>query len=54
LDLLWFECELLQGEADIILELLDQKAQGFLVLIALKWLFFEHARKLFGEMSVRT
>jgi hypothetical protein len=26
-DLLWFECELLQGEADVILELPDQKAQ---------------------------
>jgi hypothetical protein len=37
----------------IILELQDQKAQGFLGLIALKWLFFEHANKLFSEMSVR-
>jgi hypothetical protein len=37
-----------------ILELLDQKARGFLVPIALKRLFTEHARKLFGEMPVRT
>jgi hypothetical protein len=38
----------------IILELPVQKAQGFLVLIALKWLFLEHTRKVFGEIPVRT
>jgi hypothetical protein len=34
-------------------ELPDQKTQGFIVLIALKWLFLEHVRKLFGEIYVR-
>jgi hypothetical protein len=34
------------------LELPDQKARGFLVSIALKQLFPEHAYKIFGEMSV--
>jgi hypothetical protein len=50
----WF-CvgELLQGEAGVVLELPDQKAQGFLVLIALKRLFSEHAHKIFGEMLVK-
>jgi hypothetical protein len=38
----------------IVLELPDQKARGFLILISLKRLFFEHARKIFGEMFVRT
>jgi hypothetical protein len=37
-----------------ILELPDQKARYFLVLIALKRLFPKHAHKVFGEMSVRT
>jgi hypothetical protein len=46
-------CELLQGEAGVVLELPDQKAQGFLVLIALKRLFSEHAHKIFGEMLVK-
>jgi hypothetical protein len=36
------------------LELPDRKARGFLVLIAFKRLFFEHAHKLLGEISVRT
>jgi hypothetical protein len=44
---------LLQDVPGIILELPDQKARGFLVLIALKWLFLEHARKVFDEMPVR-
>jgi hypothetical protein len=35
------------------LEPLDQKARGFLLLIVLKWLFFEHAHKIFIEMTVR-
>jgi hypothetical protein len=38
----------------IVLELSVQKAQGFPVLIALKRLFLEHARKVFGEIPVRT
>jgi hypothetical protein len=37
----------------LTLELPDQKAQGFLDSIVLKWLFPEHARKVFGEMHVR-
>jgi hypothetical protein len=45
---------LLQGEADIILELPDQKAQGFLVPIDLKRLFPKHTRKVLGEIPVRT
>jgi hypothetical protein len=43
---------LLQGQAGVILKLPDQKAQGFLVSIALKRLFPEYAHKLFGEMTV--
>jgi hypothetical protein len=37
-----------------VLELSDQKARGFLVLIALKWLFLEHVYKVFGEIHMRT
>jgi hypothetical protein len=47
-------CGLLQGEAGIVLESPDQKTRGFLVLIALKQLFPEHADNVFGEMPVRT
>jgi hypothetical protein len=47
-------CESLQGEAGDILELPDQKAQDFFVLITLNRLFPEHARMVFGEMPVRT
>jgi hypothetical protein len=47
-------CESLQVETGIILELSDRKARGFLVLNALKRLFFEYTHKLFGEMTVRT
>jgi hypothetical protein len=47
------DCGLLQGKVGITLELSDQKARGFLVPIALKRLFPEHAHKVFGEMSVR-
>jgi hypothetical protein len=47
-------CESLQEQAGVILELPDQKARGFLVLIAFKRLFSEHAHKMFGEMPVRT
>jgi hypothetical protein len=46
-------CELLQGESGIGFELPNQKARGFLVFIGFKQLFPEHARKLFGEISVR-
>jgi hypothetical protein len=45
---------LLQGEAGVVLELLDQKARGLLVLIILSGWFFERARKLFDEMPKRT
>jgi hypothetical protein len=38
----------------IVLELPIQKARGFLVLIALKWLFLDHAHKVFDEIPVRT
>jgi hypothetical protein len=31
-----------------------KRLEVFLVQIALKWLFPEHARKVFGEMAVRT
>jgi hypothetical protein len=31
----------------------DKKAQDFLISIALKQLFHEHVRKMFGEMTVR-
>jgi hypothetical protein len=41
-------------EAGLTHELPDRKARGFRVPITLKWLFPVHARKLFGEMSVRT
>jgi hypothetical protein len=37
-----------------VLEILNQKARGFLVIIALKRLFSEHAQKVFGEMLDRT
>jgi hypothetical protein len=47
-------CECWQGEARCCLELSEQKVRGFLVLIAHKRLFLEHARKMFGEMSVMT
>jgi hypothetical protein len=43
----------LQGETGVDLELSDRKARGFLVLIVLKRLFFKHAHKVFGEMTVR-
>jgi hypothetical protein len=49
-----FCAECVQGEADVLLELTDQKARGFLVLIALNRLLPEHACKMFGEMLVRT
>jgi hypothetical protein len=43
---------LLWGEVGVVLNLSDQKAQGFLVLIALKRLLPEHARKVLDEMIV--
>jgi hypothetical protein len=42
------------GRSRFFLELSDQKAQDFLVLIALKCLFLKHTRKVFSEMTVRT
>jgi hypothetical protein len=36
------------------LELLDRKAQSFLVSITVKRLFLKHVHKVFGEMLVRT
>jgi hypothetical protein len=48
------DCGLLQVKPGCVLELPDQKARGFLVLIALNRLFLEHAHKVFGEMPVRT
>jgi hypothetical protein len=48
-----FACGLLQGESRSCFELSDQKARGFLVQIALTRRFLEHARKVFGEISVR-
>jgi hypothetical protein len=40
--------------AGFVLKLPNQKAQVFLVLIALMQWFFEHAHKVFGEMPMRT
>jgi hypothetical protein len=48
-----FWCGLLQGESGVVLELPDQKAQVFLVLIALTGRFSKHARKVFDEMPMR-
>jgi hypothetical protein len=39
-------CGLLQGGSRSCLELLDQKARGFLVFLALKWMFPEHVHRL--------
>jgi hypothetical protein len=39
---LWVIMWIVVEEADVILELLNQKTRGCLVLIALKWLFFKH------------
>jgi hypothetical protein len=43
---------LLHDEASVVLELPDQKARCFLVLIAFKWLLLEQTRKVFGEITV--
>jgi hypothetical protein len=48
------ECVMLQVKPGCILELPDQKARGFLVLIALERLFLKHAHKVFGEIPMRT
>jgi hypothetical protein len=45
---------LLQDKAGVILDLPDQKARCFLVLIVFKWLLLEHTRKVFGEMTKMT
>jgi hypothetical protein len=52
-DLLWFECEWLQGEADIVLESPVQKTRDFVIQIALPRWFPECVHQLFGEMYVR-
>jgi hypothetical protein len=41
-------------KAGIVLKLPNQKALGFYVLIVLIRWFFEHARKIFSEMPVRS
>ncbi len=46
--------QVLAGRSWSILELSDQKDQGFLVLIALKRLFSEHVCKVFDEIRMRT
>jgi hypothetical protein len=46
-------CGLLQGEAGILIELLDWKTRGLVFQIALLWWFPERAHQIFGEMSVR-
>jgi hypothetical protein len=38
----------------VILDVSDQRAQGFSVLFALKRLFSKHAHKEFSEIPVRT
>jgi hypothetical protein len=48
-----FCVESLQVIADVVLELSDQKTQGFIILISLKWLFSKYACKLFSEMTMR-
>jgi hypothetical protein len=45
---------LIAGQSRSILELLNQKTRGFMVLIVSKQLFFERAHKVFGEMTVMT
>jgi hypothetical protein len=52
-DLLWFECEWLHGEAGIVLESPIQKTRGFMIQIALSRWFPERAHQVFGEMTVR-
>jgi hypothetical protein len=42
------------GGAGVILELLNQKARFFTILIVFSRWFLEHARKVFGEISERT
>jgi hypothetical protein len=44
----------LQVEASYVLDLPDQKAQVFYVLIALTWWFPEHVCKVFGKIPVMT
>jgi hypothetical protein len=47
-------CGLVQVTPGTSLELSDQKAQGFLILIAFTRWFLKHVRKVFDEMSVMT
>jgi hypothetical protein len=49
---LWVDC--CREEARRVLELPDQKAQGFLVQIAFTRWFLDSAHKVFGEMIMRT
>jgi hypothetical protein len=44
----------LAGEGGIVLEVPDQNAQDFSVLIMLNWLFPEHVYKMLSKISVRT
>jgi hypothetical protein len=44
----------LAGEGGIVLEVPDQKARDFSVLIMLNWLFSEHVYKMLGKIFVRT
>jgi hypothetical protein len=52
-DMLWFECEWLQGEAGIVLESSVQKTQGFMIQIALSRWFSERVHQVFDEIPVR-
>jgi hypothetical protein len=46
-------CGLFQVRVDIVLELSDQKARVFLILIAFTMWFSEHAHKIFDKIPVR-
>jgi hypothetical protein len=53
----WLACATVYGfqrfRAQIEAKVEGFSPRGFLVSIALKWLFPEHTYKVFGEMSVR-
>jgi hypothetical protein len=51
----WISVLIVAGtRLDHVLEPPDQRARGFIVLIALNRLVPEHVRNVFDEMSVRT
>jgi hypothetical protein len=51
----WISVLIVAGtRLDHVFEPPDQRARGFIVLIALNRLVPEHVRNVFGEMSVRT